>query len=72
MRRTRSTPSWPTGDHGLAIPLDAAPETDALKTERLRKAIEAGIADLERGNYEEVDDAELDAWLDRLVDAPHS
>ena len=57
-------------DHGLPIPSDAAPEIDALKTERLRKALEAGIADLERGNYEEIDEADLDAWLDRLVDAP--
>ena len=45
---------------------------DALKIERLRKSIDAGLADLERGNYEEVDDAELEAWLDRLVDAPRS
>lgn len=59
-------------DNGLAVPSDAAPETDALKIERLRKSIDAGIADLERGNYEEVDDAELEAWLDRLVDAPRS
>jgi len=44
-------------DHGLPIPPDAAPETiDEVKTERLRKAIEAGIAELERGNYEEVDE----------------
>jgi antitoxin ParD1/3/4 len=45
---------------------------DALKIERLRKALDAGIADIERGNYEEVDDADLEAWLDRLVDAPRS
>jgi antitoxin ParD1/3/4 len=45
---------------------------DALKIERLRKALDAGIADIERGDYEEVDDADLEAWLDRLVDAPRS
>lgn len=41
---------------------------DALKLERLRKAINEGIADLENGNYEEVDDSELDAWMNRLVE----
>lgn len=39
---------------------------DALKLERLRQAIDAGIADIDRGNYEEVDEADLEAWLDRL------
>jgi antitoxin ParD1/3/4 len=42
---------------------------DALKLERLRQSIDAGIADLERGDYEDVDDADLEAWLDRLVEA---
>ena len=42
---------------------------DALKLERLRRSIDTGLADLERGDYEEVDDADLEAWLDRLVDA---
>lgn len=42
---------------------------DALKLERLRRSIDAGIADLERGDYEEVDDADLEAWLDHLVEA---
>ncbi|MEJ0076278.1 MAG: type II toxin-antitoxin system ParD family antitoxin [Alphaproteobacteria bacterium] len=45
---------------------------DALKIEHLRKCLNVGIAELERGNYEEVDDAELEAWLDRLVDSPRS
>jgi antitoxin ParD1/3/4 len=45
---------------------------DVLKLERLRQSIDAGIADLERGDYEEVDDADLEAWLDRLVDPIHS
>ena len=42
---------------------------DALKLELLRRSIDTGLADLERGDYEEVDDADLEAWLDRLVDA---
>jgi antitoxin ParD1/3/4 len=41
---------------------------DALKLERLRQSVDAGLADLDRGDYEEVDDAQLEAWLDRLVD----
>ena len=44
-------------------------EMDALKLERRRRSIDTGLADLERGDYEEVDDADLEAWLDRLVDA---
>ena len=42
---------------------------DALKLERLRRSVDTGLADLDRGDYEEVDDAELEAWLDRLVDS---
>lgn len=42
---------------------------DALKLERLRQSIDAGLSDLERGDYEDVDDADLEAWLDRLVEA---
>ncbi len=42
---------------------------DALKLERLRRSIDDGLADLERGDYEELDDADLEAWLDRLVKA---
>ena len=42
---------------------------DALKLERLRRSIDTGLAELDRGDYEEVDDADLEAWLDRLVDA---
>lgn len=45
---------------------------DALKLERLRRSIDAGLADLERGDYEDVDDAGLEAWLDRLVDPARS
>jgi antitoxin ParD1/3/4 len=39
---------------------------DELKLELLRKSIDAGITDLETGNYEDVDDAALEGWLDRL------
>jgi antitoxin ParD1/3/4 len=45
---------------------------EALKLEGLRRSIDAGLADLERGDYEEVDDAGLEDWLDRLVDPAHS
>lgn len=45
---------------------------EALKLERLRASIDQGITDLERGDYEEVDESELGAWLDRLVDPPRS
>ena len=41
---------------------------DALKLERLRQSIDTGLADLDRGDYEEVEDEDLEAWLDRLVD----
>jgi antitoxin ParD1/3/4 len=40
---------------------------EALKLERLRLSVEAGVAALERGDYTEVADEELDAWLDDLV-----
>jgi antitoxin ParD1/3/4 len=40
---------------------------EALKLDRLRLSIQAGIAALERGDYTEVDDADLDAHLDDLV-----
>jgi antitoxin ParD1/3/4 len=41
---------------------------EALKLEKLRQSIDAGIDDLERGDYEEVDDVDLQAWFDRLDD----
>ena len=40
---------------------------DALKLERLRRSVDTGLADLDRGDYEEVDDAELEAWLDQPI-----
>lgn len=45
---------------------------DALKLEALRQQIDAGIAALERGEFSEIDDAELDAYLDGLTDRPKS
>ena len=40
---------------------------DALKLDRLRLSIEAGIQALSRGDYTEVEDSELDNYLDTLV-----
>jgi antitoxin ParD1/3/4 len=40
---------------------------DALKLENLRLSIKAGVAALERGDYREVDEEDLDAYLDGLV-----
>lgn len=39
---------------------------EVLKLDRLRVAIDQGIAALERGDYTEVEDADLDAYLDEL------
>ena len=39
---------------------------DALKLELLRKSIDAGVADLENGNYEDMDDTTLESWLAHL------
>jgi antitoxin ParD1/3/4 len=43
---------------------------DALKLEALRRQIDAGIDVLERGESTEVDDAELDTYLDTLAARP--
>jgi antitoxin ParD1/3/4 len=40
---------------------------DALKLERLRVAIQQGVAALDRGDYTEVEDEDLDAFLDELA-----
>lgn len=40
---------------------------DALKLEKLRLSIMAGAAALDQGDFDEVDDADLDAYLDGLV-----
>jgi len=39
---------------------------DALKLARLRQQIESGIADLENGDFIEIEDADLDAYIDGL------
>lgn len=41
-------------------------QEDALKLERLRLQIQAGIDDLENGNFIEIEDADLDAYIDTL------
>jgi len=40
---------------------------DALKLERLRQVLDIGIVALDRGNYSEIEDEDLDAFLDELV-----
>jgi antitoxin ParD1/3/4 len=44
---------------------------EALKLDKLRLSIKAGVAALDRGEYTEVDDADLEAYLDDLA-APAS
>jgi len=41
-------------------------EEDALKLKALRKLVREGASALERGESDEVDDADLDAYLDAL------
>jgi antitoxin ParD1/3/4 len=40
---------------------------EALKLDKLRLAIEQGVAALDRGDYTEVEDEDLDAYLDELA-----
>jgi antitoxin ParD1/3/4 len=40
---------------------------EALKVDRLRLAIEQGVAALDRGDYTELEDEDLDAYLDALA-----
>jgi hypothetical protein len=40
---------------------------DALKLEKLRVAIQQGVAALDRGEFTEVGDEDLDAYLDDLA-----
>jgi antitoxin ParD1/3/4 len=40
---------------------------EALKLEKLRLSIKQGLAALDRGNYTEVEDEDLDAYLDDLA-----
>jgi antitoxin ParD1/3/4 len=41
---------------------------DAFKLEALRQQIDAGVEELDRGEFIEVADAELEAYLDGLTD----
>lgn len=41
----------------------------ALKLEKLRVAIQQGVAALDRGEFTEVDDEDLDAYLDDLTNS---
>jgi antitoxin ParD1/3/4 len=43
---------------------------DGLKLERLRRALGEGASALARGDYTEVADEDLDAYLDGLVEPP--
>lgn len=43
---------------------------DELKLAALRTHIEAGVAALDRGEFIEIGDDDLDDFLDRLVEAP--
>jgi antitoxin ParD1/3/4 len=45
---------------------------DGLKLEALRQQIDVGIVALDRGEFTEIADAELDAYLDGLTDRPRS
>jgi antitoxin ParD1/3/4 len=40
---------------------------ETLKLEKLRVAIQQGVAALDRGDYTEVEDEDLDAYLDELA-----
>jgi antitoxin ParD1/3/4 len=40
---------------------------EALKLDRLRLSIKAGVAALDRGEYTEVEGEDLDAYLDSLA-----
>ena len=40
---------------------------EALKLEKLRLAIQQGVAALDRGDYTEVEDEDLEVWLNRLA-----
>ena len=43
---------------------------DALKLKALRTQIKAGVDALERGEFVEIDEANLDGYLDGLTSAP--
>ncbi len=43
---------------------------EALKLEKLRVAIQQGVAALDRGEFTEVEDEDLDAYFDHLATSP--
>jgi antitoxin ParD1/3/4 len=43
-------------------------KADELKLELLRQSITAGVEALDRGEYDEVEDEDLDAYLDGLAE----
>jgi len=45
---------------------------DLLKLEALRKKIEAGVRELECGDFVEIDETELEDYLERLATAARS
>jgi len=45
-------------------------EADDLKLEVLRASVQAGLNALERGEFSDVDESELDAALDALAPSP--
>jgi antitoxin ParD1/3/4 len=45
-------------------------QEDALKLKALRMQLKAGVDALERGDFTEIDEADLDAYLDGLTAAP--
>jgi antitoxin ParD1/3/4 len=45
---------------------------DALKLDKLKLSLKAGVAALDHGDYDEVEDANLDAYLDGLAAPPSS
>ena len=47
--------------------LQARRQTDALKLEQLRVSIRAGVEALDREAFDEVEDGDLDAYLDGLA-----
>jgi antitoxin ParD1/3/4 len=44
---------------------------DALKLDALRLSVEAGVAALERGDYTDVADEDLDGYLDEIAAPKH-
>ena len=45
---------------------------DALKLEALQRLLDAGLEALDRGDYVEVDDSELEEFLDELGQPPRA